>query len=56
MAAGDICVADLLNTVHHEMDSVSCSHNVICIVASNRATHLGEGACCTFHMMYLQWH
>ena len=28
MAAGDTCVADLLNTVYHEMDSVSCSHNI----------------------------
>ena len=28
MAAGDICVADLLNTVRHKMDSLSCSHNV----------------------------
>ena len=26
MAAGDTCVADQLDTMHHKMDSVVCSH------------------------------
>ena len=56
MVAGNTRVVDLLNTIHHEMDSMSCSHNVICVVASNRTTHPGEGACWIFHMMILQWH
>ena len=28
MTAGNSCVADLLDTVHHEMDSVFRSHHV----------------------------
>ena len=28
MEAGDACVADTLDTVHHEMDSVVCGHHV----------------------------
>ena len=28
MAADDACVADLVDTVHHEMDSVVCGHHV----------------------------
>ena len=28
MAAGDTCVADLLDTVHHEMDSLVRGHHV----------------------------
>ena len=27
MAAGDTCVADLVGTVDHEMDSAVCSHH-----------------------------
>ena len=27
MAAGDTCVADLVDTVHHEMDSTARSHH-----------------------------
>ena len=30
MAADDACVADLLDTVHHEMDSVFCSDHGLC--------------------------
>ena len=48
MAAGDTHVLDSLDTVHHEMDSVGCSHHVYksqCEVASNRRTTLpGEEA------------
>ena len=28
MAADDACVADLVDTVYHEMDSVVCGHHV----------------------------
>ena len=28
MAAGNVRVADLLDTVHHDMDRVVCSHHV----------------------------
>ena len=28
MEAGDACVADQLDTVHHEVDCVVCSHHV----------------------------
>ena len=28
MEAGDACVADSLDTVHHEMHSMVCSHHV----------------------------
>ena len=34
MEAGDTCVADPVDTVHHEMDSIICSHHVckICLL------------------------
>ena len=28
MAAGDTCIANLVDTVHHEMDNVVCSYHV----------------------------
>ena len=43
MEAGDAHVVDLLDTVHHEMGKVVCSHHV-CVVASDRTTRHGEGA------------
>ena len=53
MDAGSTHVADRLDTVHHEMDSVVRSHHVIyiCLVASNKTTHSGEGACWPIHTM-----
>ena len=40
MTANNACVADLLDTMHHEMDIMVCSHYVyVCVVASNRTTH-----------------
>ena len=38
MAASDTCVADPLDTVHHEMDSVVRSH---CVYTINIILHKG---------------
>ena len=54
MAASDTHVADLLDTIHYEMDGVVCSHRVYCMVASNR-TCLREGAFQPTDMMNLPY-
>ena len=50
MAAGDTRVADLVDTVHNEIDSTICSHCVY-----NRTTCPREGGCWPIHMMNLQY-
>ena len=58
MAASDTHVADTLDTMHYEMNSVIRSHrvyNIICIVGSNRRTHLRGGACRPNNMMNLPY-
>ena len=59
MAAGDTCIVDPVDTVHHEKDSAARSHCVyksVCMVISNtRTTHFREGACQPIHMIDLQY-
>ena len=59
MAAGNTHVADLLDTVYHEMDKLTCSHHdyksVWSPVANRRATFPGEGACWPIQAMNLKW-
>ena len=48
MAVGDACVANPLDTVHHEMDSVVHSHHIyqpVWVTSNRRTTRPGEGAC-----------
>ena len=48
-------MADPLDIMHHEMDSVVHSHHVyksVCLIASDRRTTCpGEGACQPIHTM-----
>ena len=56
MEAGDTRVADLVDTVHHEIASAFCNHRVYkSVVTSNRTTHPREGACWPIHTIYLQY-
>ena len=47
MVAGDVRVADLLDTAHHEIDNVVCGHHVYksvqLPVIRRRTFHPGEG-------------
>ena len=51
MEAGDTCAADLVDNVHHEIDSVVRSHHFIDLCS--RRTR--EGACWPIHTMNLQY-
>ena len=59
MAAGDTHIADLVDTVHHKIDSKVHSHHVYKSVWSpvirQRITRPREGACQPVHMIDLQY-
>ena len=61
MEADDTRVANLVDTVHHEIDSAVPpvrNHHVYKAVwspLSNRTTYSREGACWPIHMIYLQY-
>ena len=50
------CVTDLVDTVHHEMDSIVHSHHFYkSVITSNRTTRLREGACWPMHTMNVRY-